>query len=86
MVARACAANPNVLHRWRWELPDHGAKTFSGNGKMRNQESQSAELERKVDLQVIEIDFLRGCCALDSQVKWQSDRECSRGQRTGSHA
>src|SRR5215469_11443421 len=31
-VARACEVNPNVLHRWRRELRDYGAKAFRGNG------------------------------------------------------
>ena len=30
-VARACEVNPNVLHRWRRELPDYGAKAFAGD-------------------------------------------------------
>ncbi|MEK7407955.1 MAG: transposase, partial [Acidobacteriota bacterium] len=28
-VARACEVNANVLHRWRRELRDHGAKAFT---------------------------------------------------------
>ena len=60
-VARACEVNPNVLHRWRRELQDHGGKAFSGNGKSRADESRVAELERKVGRQTLEIDFLERC-------------------------
>ena len=58
-VARACEVNPNVLHRWRRELQDYGTKAFAGNGQRRADESQVAELERKVGRQALEIDFLR---------------------------
>jgi transposase-like protein len=60
-VARACEVNANVLHRWRREVRQHGAKAFAGNGKSRFEESRVAELERKVGRQALEIDFLRGC-------------------------
>src|ERR1700679_1160695 len=60
-VARACEVNSNVLHRWRRELQDYGAKAFSGNGQRRTDENQVAELERKVGRQPLEIDFLRRC-------------------------
>ena len=33
-VARACEANANVLHRWRRELREFGAKAFTGPGRM----------------------------------------------------
>src|SRR5579864_6059597 len=29
-VARACEVNPNVLHRWKRELRDYGAKARGG--------------------------------------------------------
>ncbi len=60
-VARACEVNANVLHRWKRELRDYGAKAFSGNGKPRADENHVAELERKVGRQALEIDFLRRC-------------------------
>ena len=60
-VARACEVNPNVLHRWKRELREHGTKAFLGNGKGRAEEHQVAELERKVGRQALEIDFLRRC-------------------------
>jgi transposase-like protein len=72
-VARACEVNPNVLHRWRRELRDHGAKAFSGNGKSRAEENRVAELERKVGRQAMEIDFLRRCLQhVEEQRKLQA--------------
>ena len=43
----------------RRELEEHGARAFSGVGKKRAEESQVAELERKVGQQAMEIDFLK---------------------------
>ena len=60
-VARACEVNPNVLHRWRRELQEHGAQAFSGKGKGLADEDQVAALERKVGRQAMGIDFLRRC-------------------------
>lgn len=72
-VARACEVNPNVLHRWRRELQDYGAKAFAGNGQRRTDESQVAELERKVGRQALEIDFLRRCLQhVEEQRKLQA--------------
>ena len=72
-VARACEVNPNVLHRWKRELRDHGVKAFAGNGKSRAQESHVAELERKVVRQALEIDFLRRCLQhVEEQRKLQA--------------
>jgi transposase len=72
-VARACEVNPNVLHRWRREAREHGARAFSGNGKSRAEESQVAELERKVGRQALEIDFLRRCLQhVEEQRKLQA--------------
>jgi transposase len=72
-VARACEVNPNVLHRWRRELQDYGTKAFAGNGQRRNDDSQVAELERKVGRQALEIDFLRRCLQhVEEQRKLQA--------------
>jgi transposase len=72
-VARACEVNPNVLHRWRRELRDHGIKAFSGNGKSRVEENRIAELERKVGRQALEIDFLERCLQhVEEQRKLQA--------------
>jgi len=58
-VSRALEVHPSDLHRWRRELQEHGARAFSGMGKKRAEESQVAELERKVGQQAMEIDFLK---------------------------
>jgi transposase len=72
-VAPACEVNPNVLHRWKRELRDYGAKAFAGNGKARAQENHVAELERKVGRQALEIDFLRRCLQhVEEQRKLQA--------------
>jgi len=34
-VSRACEVNANVLHRWRRELHEFGAKAFTGPGRNR---------------------------------------------------
>jgi transposase-like protein len=60
-VARACEVGPNVLHRWRRELRDYGARAFTGNGQRRLEDGRIAELERKVGRQALEIDFLQRC-------------------------
>jgi transposase len=58
-VARACEVNPNVLHRWRREFRDGVDRAFPGLGKKKADESQLAELERKIGQQTLEIDFLK---------------------------
>ena len=58
-VARALEVHPSDLHRWRRELQEHGVRAFRGVGKKRAEESQAAELERKVGQQAMEIDFLK---------------------------
>ena len=60
-VARAFEINPSLLHRWREEFRKGPANAFPGAGKHRWQESQVAQLERKVGQQSLEIDFLKGC-------------------------
>jgi transposase len=72
-VARACEVDPNVLHRWRRELQEHGVKAFPGEGRSRLEESRTAELERKVGRQAMEIDFLRRCLQhVEEQRKLQA--------------
>ena len=72
-VARACEVNPNVLHRWRRELRDHGVTAFQGNGKSRAEQNRVAELERKVGRQALEIDFLERCLQpVEEQRKLQA--------------
>jgi transposase len=72
-VSRACDVNPNVLHRWKRELREHGTKAFLGNGRDRADENRIAELERKVGRQALEIDFLRRCLQhVEEQRKLQA--------------
>lgn len=58
-VSRACEVNANVLHRWRREFRDGVDHAFPGLGKKKAEESQVAELERKIGQQTVEIDFLK---------------------------
>ena len=60
-VARAFEINPNLLHRWRKEFRHGPGNAFPGEGKRRWDETQVAQLERKVGQQALEIDFLKGC-------------------------
>src|SRR5215469_3036081 len=72
-VARACEVNPNVLHRWKRELRDYGAKAFSGNGQRRAEDQEVADLEGKVGRQALEIDFFRRCLQhVEEQRKLQA--------------
>lgn len=72
-IARACEVNPNVLHRWKRELRDHGVKAFQGNGKSRADQNRIAELEQKVGRQALEIDFLERCLQhVEEQRKLQA--------------
>ena len=72
-VARACEVNPNLLHRWRRELREYGAKAFAGGGQRRVEEGRIAELERKVGRQALEIDFLQRCLQhVEEQRKLQA--------------
>jgi len=60
-VARAFEVNPNVLHRWRREFRDGPGNAFPGPGKRRWDETEKAQLERKIGQQTLEIDFLKNC-------------------------
>lgn len=72
-VARACEVNPNVLHRWRKEVREYGAKAFPGMGSKRADEERIGQLERKVGQQALEIDFLRRCLQhVEEQRKLQA--------------
>lgn len=60
-VARELEVNPNQLHLWKRELEERPNSAFSGEGRRRVEETQVAELERKIGQQAMEIDFLKGC-------------------------
>ena len=82
-VSRKCEVNPNVLRRWKRELRELGAQAFVGPGKKGGDESQVADLERKVGRQTMEIDFLKRCLQrVEEQRKLQA--LTSPGSSTGS--
>jgi transposase len=82
-VARALEVKPKMLHRWRQESRQFGAKAFSGPGQSRADEDQLAALERKVGRQAVEIDFLRGCLQhVEEQRKLQALTTRSSSTRT----
>jgi transposase len=58
-VARALEVHPSDLYRWRRELSEQGAEAFKGPGRKHADEDRTAELERKVGRQALEIDFLK---------------------------
>ncbi len=58
-VARAFEVNPNDVQRWRRECHEYGERAFLGYGQRRVEQDHTAELERKVGQQALEIDFLR---------------------------
>lgn len=53
--------NPNQLQAWKRQLQERPNSAFSGEGRRRAEETQVAELERKIGQQAMEIDFLKGC-------------------------
>lgn len=59
-MARALEVSPNVLHRWWQEFRQGHWNAFSGSGKQRWAEGRIAELDRKVEQQTLEIDFVKG--------------------------
>ena len=59
-VARVCEVDPNALHRWRRELRNYGARAFTGNGERRSEEARTAELERKIGRQALELALRHG--------------------------
>jgi transposase len=56
-VALAFEINPNLLHRWRKEFRHGPGNAFPGMGKRRWDETQVAQLERKVGQQALESIF-----------------------------
>ncbi len=60
-VARELEVNPNQLHIWRRQFEQRPNSAFSGEGQRRKEETATAELERKIGQQAMEIDFLKGC-------------------------
>jgi transposase-like protein len=60
-LARELEVNANQLHLWKRQFEERPNTAFSGEGRRRGEESQVAELERKIGQQAMEIDFLKGC-------------------------
>lgn len=60
-VARELEVNPNQLHLWKRQFEERPNSAFSGEGRRRVEETQVAELERKIGQQAMEIDFLKVC-------------------------
>ncbi len=60
-LARELEVNANQLHIWKRQFEERPNSAFSGEGRRRGEETQVAELERKIGQQAMEIDFLKGC-------------------------
>lgn len=60
-VARELEVNPSQLQLWKRQFQERPNSSFPGEGRKRAEETQVAELERKVGQQAMEIDFLKGC-------------------------
>jgi transposase-like protein len=60
-VARELEVNPSQLQLWKRQFQERPNSAFSGEGRKRTEETQVAELERKIGQQAMEIDFLKGC-------------------------
>ena len=58
-VARALEVSRQELYRWKGALEKEGADAFPGIGRKRAEKDRTAELERKIGQQTLEIDFLR---------------------------
>ena len=56
-VARELEVNPNQLHNWRRKFEQRPNSAFPGEGRRRQEKTPVAELERKIGLQAMEIDF-----------------------------
>jgi transposase-like protein len=60
-LARELEVNANQLHMWKRQFEERPNSAFSGEGRRRSEETQVAELERKIGQQAMEIDFFKGC-------------------------
>jgi transposase len=60
-LARVLEVSPNVLDRcWR-EFRQASGNVFPSQGQRRWSEDRVAELGRKIGLQAMDVDFLKGC-------------------------
>jgi transposase len=58
-IARVLEIHRSDLYRWRRELEEFGDRAFRGGGQKRVEEDHTAQLERKIGQQALEIDFLK---------------------------
>ena len=59
VIGRSLEIHRSDLHRWRRELREQGEDAFRGAGRARVEEDLTAQLERKIGQQTLEIDFLK---------------------------
>jgi len=77
-VARAMEVNANEVQRWWREWEEYGDRAFLGFGQKRDEEDHTAELERKIGQQALEIDFLRRALQ-----RFEQERQSLRGSPGG---
>jgi transposase len=58
-VSRALEVSRQELYRWERALEKDGADAFPGLGRKQAEKDRTAELERKIGQQALEIDFLK---------------------------
>lgn len=68
-VARELEVNPTQLQVWKRDFEKRPSSAFSGEGRRRLEETEVAELERKVGRQSMEIDFLKSCLRQIEEVR-----------------
>ena len=68
-LARELQVNGNQLHQWKREFTLRPSSAFPGEGHRRAEETEIAQLERKVGQQAMEIDFLKGCLRQIEQLR-----------------
>lgn len=90
-VARELEVNSNQLHLWRKQFSEKPNSAFSGQGRRRAEETEVAELERKIGQQAMEIDFLKACLRQiedlrKSQVENTNPRSAEKSGKNGKGA
>src|SRR5207248_10569149 len=63
-VARACEVNPNVLHRWKRELQEHGVKAFAGSGRCGRRKTGSPNWNARWDGKPCKTIFCEDACSM----------------------
>ncbi len=62
-LPRVLEVNPSDLYRWHRESQQLGEGAFVGAGQRQAEQDRSAELERKIGQQALEIDFFAASLA-----------------------